>query len=164
MEHGGKRMGAGRPSKEPTRAIRLPSRIIDKIQKSGMMPSFPLYRSRVAAGFSSPGEGEKECDLDLHELLVIHPAATFFVKVSGFSMIKAGIHNGDLLVVDRSIEPISGKIVVAAVNGELVVKRLFRLGSKIELVSENDEYSPIEIGEGQELHIWGVVTSVIHSV
>ncbi|MEI6242684.1 MAG: translesion error-prone DNA polymerase V autoproteolytic subunit [Chlamydiota bacterium] len=171
MGHGGKRVGSGRPKhsgryKEPTRAIRLPISIIEKLKRSdsNQIVTFPLYQNTVAAGFPSPAEGEKECDLDLHELLIKHPAATFFVRVSGSSMIQAGIHHGDMLIVDRSVEPVHGKIVIAALNGELVVKRLFREGKRTQLVSENEEYAPIEIGEGEGLHIWGVVTSVIHAV
>jgi DNA polymerase V len=102
--------------------------------------------------------------LILNELLIKHPAATFFVRVSGCSMIKAGIHHNDILVVDRSLEPVSGKIVIASINGELAVKRLYKNGAMIQLVAENDGYPPINICEGMELHIWGVVTSVIHNV
>jgi DNA polymerase V len=118
----------------------------------------------VAAGFPSPAEGGIEQTLDLHELLVKHPAATFFVRVSGASMINAGIYHNDILVVDRSLDPVHGKIVIAAVNGELTVKRLHREGKKIELRAENDAFAPIVIPEGADFRIWGVVTSVIHSV
>ena len=79
-------------------------------------------------------------------------------------MIKAGIFHNDLLIVDRSIEPTDGKIVIAAVNGELTVKRLHLEKDKVQLVAENDSYRPIEITKDIELHIWGVVTKVIHSV
>lgn len=124
----------------------------------------PFYACCVEAGFPSPAESEMEGNLDLNDLLIKHPAATFFVRVSGSSMIKAGIHHNDILVVDRSLEPHPGKIVIAAVNGELTVKRLCKEGNKVFLVAENDQYPAIEILEGMELHIWGVVTSVIHSV
>lgn len=124
----------------------------------------PLYHHTVSAGFPSPAENEMESRLDLNELLIKHPSATFFLKVSGSSMIKAGIHHNDILVVDRSLEPSHGKIVIASVNGELTVKRLHIKGKKIQLVAENDNYSPITISENMELHIWGVVTNVIHSV
>lgn len=122
----------------------------------------PFYQNAVTAGFPSPAEDEIAEKLDLNELLIKHPTATFFLRVSGFSMTKAGIHHDDILVVDRSVEPVHGKIVIAAVNGELTVKRLHREGQKLQLVAENDAYAPIEITEDIELHIWGVVTSVIH--
>ncbi|MBA3239244.1 MAG: translesion error-prone DNA polymerase V autoproteolytic subunit [Parachlamydiaceae bacterium] len=124
----------------------------------------PLFQSPVVAGFPSPAEDEIEKKLDLNEMLIKHPAATFFLKVSGSSMIKAGIHDRDILIVDRSIEPTHGKIVVAALNGELTVKRLQLDKGRVFLIAENDAFRPIEITEGAELHIWGVVTNVIHSL
>ena len=126
--------------------------------------SLPLFQNPVTAGFPSPAEDEIEKKLDLNELLIKHPSATFFLRVSGASMIKAGIHDNDILIVDRSIEPAHGKIVVAAVNGELTVKRLHLEKNRVFLTAENDTYRPIEITEGIELHIWGVVTSVIHAL
>jgi DNA polymerase V len=126
--------------------------------------SLPLFQNPVTAGFPSPAEDEIEKKLDLNELLIKHPSATFFLRVSGASMIKAGIHDNDILIVDRSIEPAHGKIVVAAVNGELTVKRLHLEKNRVFLMAENDTYRPIEITEGIELHIWGVVTSVIHAL
>jgi DNA polymerase V len=124
----------------------------------------PLYRTAVSAGFPSPAEDEIEQALDLNELLVKHPAATFFVRVAGDSMIKAGIHQDDILVVDRSLEPANGKIVIACLNGELTVKRLMRRQHRVFLTAENERYAPIEITEEMDVRIWGVVTSVIHSV
>ncbi|MBA3602742.1 MAG: translesion error-prone DNA polymerase V autoproteolytic subunit [Parachlamydiaceae bacterium] len=126
--------------------------------------SLPLFQTPVTAGFPSPAEDEIEKKLDLNELLIKHPTATFFLRVSGASMVKAGIHDNDILIVDRSLEPMHGKIVVAAVNGELTVKRLHLEKNRIFLMAENDVYRPIEITEGIELHIWGVVTSVIHAL
>lgn len=126
--------------------------------------SLPLFQNPVEAGFPSPAEDEIDKKLDLNELLIKHPAATFFLKVSGSSMIRAGIHDNDMLIVDRSLEPSHGKIVVAALNGELTVKRLHLDKGKVFLMAENDMYRPIEITEGIELHIWGVVTSVIHAL
>ncbi len=126
--------------------------------------SLPLFQNPVTAGFPSPAEDEIEKKLDLNELLIKHPTATFFLRVSGASMVKAGIHDNDILIVDRSLEPAHGKIVVAAVNGELTVKRLHLEKNKVFLMAENDVYRPIEITEGIELHIWGVVTSVIHAL
>lgn len=126
--------------------------------------SLPLFSSSVPAGFPSVADDHMECRLDLNEHLIQHPSATFFARVSGHSMINAGIHDGDLLVVDRSLEAVSGKVVVAAVNGELTVKRYLKQANKAFLMPENKDYQPIEISSGHDVHIWGVVTSVIHKV
>ena len=123
----------------------------------------PLYTSSIAAGFPSPADDHLEAPLDLNEHLIKHPAATFVVKVDGDSMIGAGIYSGDLLVVDRSLEAQSGHIVVAVVNGELTVKRLVIERKRARLVPENPAYKPIEIKDGLELVIWGVVAHVIRS-
>ena len=122
-----------------------------------------FFGSRVEAGFPSPADDYLEGGLDLNEHLIEHPAATFFLRVSGDSMTGAGIHAGDILIVDRSITPGDGKIVIAAVDGELTVKRLCRRGGQIRLLSENPRYPPININTGQDLHIWGVVIHAIHS-
>ena len=123
----------------------------------------PLYTSRIAAGFPSPADDHLEAPLDLNEHLIKHPASTFVVKVDGDSMIGAGIYSGDLLVVDRSLEAQSGHIVVAVVNGELTVKRFVIERKRARLVPENPAYKPIEIKDGLELVIWGVVAHVIRS-
>ncbi len=101
--------------------------------------------------------------LDLNEHLVQHPAATFFVRVQGDSMIGAGIHHGDLLVVDRALEAKSGSIVVAVVDGELTVKRLRVEGERVWLMAENPAYPPLEIRDGMALHLWGVVAHAVRS-
>lgn len=118
----------------------------------------PLYASSPAAGFPAPGDDMVEKSLNINDLLVKHPASTFFVRVQGDSMEGAGIFSGDILVVDRSVEARSGLIVVAAVNGELVVKRLEKSNGTLRLISENDAYAPIVVGESEECFIWGVVT------
>ena len=119
-----------------------------------------LYLARIPAGFPSPAEDYLEGALDLNAYLVRRPAATFLVRVGGDSMAGAGIVDGDLLVVDRSEEATSGRIVVAVVDGEWTVKRLrFRGGARL-LVPENPKYAPVRIEPGQELRIWGVVVGV----
>lgn len=131
----------------------------------GVKPSnlnLPFYASRVSAGFPSPADDFLEMALDLNQHLIQHPAATFFVRTSGDSMIQAGIHNNDILVVDRSLEAKSGAIVIAVVNGELTVKRLHMKGETIALLPENPNYPPLVITEEMAFQIWGVVTSVIH--
>lgn len=122
------------------------------------MQTSPLYSAEVAAGFPAPGDDLVEEPLDLNDLLVDNPTATFFVRVSGDSMEGARIFDGDVLVVDRSITPTSGAIVVAAVYGELVVKRLQKTASGLALVSENEAYAPIVINDVDGCFIWGVVT------
>ena len=122
----------------------------------------PLVQAYVPAGFPSPADDYLERKLDLNDYLVRHPAATFFVRVSGDSMTGAGIHSGDLLVVDRSLEPRNNSVVIAGVDGELTVKRMRKRGGEIHLVPDNGDYRPIEVGEETSLEIWGVVTAVIH--
>jgi len=117
----------------------------------------PLYASQPAAGFPAPGDDLVEKSLDLNDLLIDNPTSTFFVRVKGDSMDGAKVHDGDILIVDRSVEACSGHIVVAAVYGELVVKRLKIESGKLALVSENDDYSPIKIEEAEDCYIWGVV-------
>ena len=124
----------------------------------------PLCASSVPAGFPSPADDYYEGGLDLNECLIEHPAATFFVRARGDSMIDAGIHSGDLLIVDRALEPSDNRIVIAALNGELTVKRICVRGRKTFLVPENDLYEPIEITEDIDFQIWGVVTYVVHGL
>ena len=105
-----------------------------------------------------------EGSLDLNRHLIKHPAATFFVRVSGDSMINAGIHPGDILIVDRSLEATDKKIVIAVIDGELTVKRLRYRNALISLEPDNEDYQPISITQEKSLEIWGVVTNVIHKV
>ncbi len=124
----------------------------------------PLFMVPVSAGFPSPADDYVEGSLDLNEHLVKNPAATFFVRVAGDSMIDAGIHPGDILIVDRSLEPVDKKIVIAVINGELTVKRIRIKSGQIYLVAENDRYKPVHITPDMTFDVWGIVTSVIHSV
>jgi len=123
-----------------------------------------LFGHAVPAGFPSPADDYVEDQLDLNQLLIQNKPATFFLRVKGDSMIGAGIHDGDLIVVDRSIEAVSRSVVVAVVDGELTIKRLIIRNGEAELHAENTRYKPIRFNEGQELTIWGVVTSAVHSV
>ena len=125
---------------------------------------FPLFVVRVPAGFPSPADDYIENTLDLNDFLIEHPAATFFVRVTGDSMTGAGINSGDILIVDRALTPRSGSIVVAILNGEFTVKRLSCVNGKIFLLPENPAYDPIEITEGSGFEVWGVVAHVIHTV
>jgi DNA polymerase V len=124
----------------------------------------PLQNCSVPAGFPSPAEDYVEHKLDLNSYLVPHPAATFFVRASGNSMTGANIYDGDLLIIDRSLEATHNDIVIAVVQGEITVKRLHHLRGEIALIPENDGYQTIFINEHSELHIWGVVTNAIHCI
>lgn len=140
------------------------TRITDiyRIQETKEPKLLPSFLSTVQAGFPSPADDYLEKWLDLNQLMVSHPNATFFVKVEGDSMEGAAIFSGDILVVDRSIEPSENKIVVAVVNGEFTVKRLKKKGSDLYLVAENKNYQPIKITPELDFQVWGVVTFVIH--
>ncbi len=122
-----------------------------------------FYDIEVRAGFPSPADDYKEKKLDLNELLIKQLEATFFVKASGDSIIGAGIHDGDVLIVDRSITASDGRIVTAVLNGELTVKRFKLLGRTAQLHLENSKYSPITLREGDSISFWGSVRNVIHS-
>lgn len=124
----------------------------------------PLFESRVQAGFPSPTDEYSEGSLDLNDYLLPHKATTFFVRVTGDSMINVGIFPGDMLVVDRSLTPTYGKIVIALLNGEMTVKRLEKFKNRLYLCAENDDYPDIKITEEDHFAIWGVVTNVIHSL
>ena len=127
----------------------------------------PLFDSKIQAGFPSPADDHLDLKLDLNKYLITHPAATFLTRVIGDSMINAGIFENDILVVDRSIQAVDGKIVIAVSNGELTVKRLKYNNGKSYLAAENDAYKPIEINiekDTDSTTIWGVVTSVIRKL
>lgn len=141
-------------------------RISELYEAAGILENkiqFPLFNYAVSAGFPSPADDYIDIKLDLNEYLVKRPASTFFVRVRGESMVKAGIHDGDLLTVDRSITPTSGKIVIAVINGECTVKRIHYKNNILYLLPENDAYEPIMIRECTDtVFVWGVVTHVIH--
>jgi DNA polymerase V len=130
----------------------------------GSRLEMPLFLESVSAGFPSPADDYLEGKLDLNDALIRNPAATFFVRVTGDSMIEAGIHSGDILVVDRSLNPKDGSIVIAVIDGELLVKRLIMQKGKVYLYPENKYYNPIEIKDEMAFEVWGVVSTVIHSV
>lgn len=191
MAQGGKREGAGRKSAfggDKTVPMRIPEPLkpvldswlaeyrqlrtvhgseaeaIHTLAERLSQLSLPLFASRVPAGAPAPADDLREADIDLNTHLVNRPATTFLVKVKGDSMIDAGIHDGDMLVVDRSLEARAGKVVVAVLDGELTVKRLERENGRVRLLPENPAYAPIEVPETANFLIWGVVTSVIHKV
>jgi len=122
----------------------------------------PLFSAKVQAGFPSPADDHLERSIDLNEELIRNPASTFFVRVKGESMRDAGIHTGDILVVDRSLTPSDRRIVVAMIDGEFTVKRFRNLEGNVFLEAANDKFPRIELSGDQELVIWGVVAFVIH--
>lgn len=124
--------------------------------------SFPILAQPVPAGFPNPANDHVEREINLNEELIDHPAATFFVRVEGNSMIGAGIHNGDTLIVDKAVEPVSGKIVIAVVDGEFTVKRLVKKGNQVILRAEAEGIANLTIQPEQQFEIWGVVSYVIH--
>jgi len=135
------------------------------IYQANLLPEghlIPAFLSRVQAGFPSPAEDYMENQLNLNDLVIQHPAATFFVRVEGESMADANIHSGDILVVDRSLEAANGKIIVAVVNGEFTVKRFALKSDGVYLVPENLRYPSLKIESDSDFHVWGVVTYVIH--
>jgi len=127
------------------------------------LTSVPYLLSRISAGFPSPADDYIENNLSLSELLIRNHLSTFLMKTSGDSMMDVGINDGDILVVDRSIEPKNRDIVIAILEGNLTVKRLlFKTNGSVVLKSENTAYKDIKIPESVDLEIWGVVTSAIH--
>jgi DNA polymerase V len=124
----------------------------------------PFFLERVSAGFPSPAEDYIEKTLDLNELCIQHPAATFFVRVDGESMIGAGIFPGDVLVVDRSLRAQHGDIIIASLESEMTVKELHLNPPPVYLLPRNPAYQPILIEEGMVLEVFGVVTNVVRSL
>ncbi|MCB9811914.1 translesion error-prone DNA polymerase V autoproteolytic subunit [Candidatus Nomurabacteria bacterium] len=132
-----------------------------QFNETGAIVTSPLFASRPAAGFPAPADDLVERVLDINDLIVKNPASTFFVRVEGDSMEGAGIFSGDVLAVDRAVTPKDGSIVLAAVYGELVVKRLKQKGETHVLMSENEAYEPIVVSENDDCYIWGVVVGSV---
>jgi len=171
MKHGGKRKGAGRPKGkgqygESTRPIRLPESLIEPILKFVKNKGYqlPLFTSKVAAGSPTIVNDYIDAYIDLQQLLVKNTDTTFLVHATGMSMIDAGIFENDLLIVDRQILPTDGKIVIAAIDGQLTVKRLYQKNNQLLLMPANKKFKPIPITEENNMMILGVVTNVIHSL
>jgi DNA polymerase V len=144
-------------------------RIVDIYELSEELSSLelPQFLSPVRAGFPSQADDHVEQELDLNQYLIRNKATTYFLRVAGDSMIGAGIHHGDLIVVDRSLDPKHGLIAVVLVDGENTVKRLHYEGDRLWLMPENEQYSPIEISVHElndNYRVWGIVTNVIHTL
>lgn len=124
--------------------------------------ALPLFLERVPCGFPSPAQDYVESRLDLNKLLVRHPSATYFVRVSGHSMADANIKEGDLLIVDSALTAVHDDIVVAAIDGEFTVKKL-RTHPSLQLVPMNPNYAPITFNDEASLEIFGVVTFIVYA-
>ncbi len=131
-----------------------------KLETDGQL----LINQGISAGFPSPADDFKETRISLDKELVKNKEATFYARVSGDSMVGAGIDDGDLLVIDRSKNPENGKIAVCMIDGEFTIKRIKKEKNKVYLMPENRRYKPIELKEENELIIWGVVEYVIKKV
>jgi len=125
---------------------------------------FPHFQVGISAGFPSPADDHAQKALDLNEHLVKHPAATIFAYLKGDSMRDAGMFDGDMMLIDRALEPKHGSIVVAMLNSEHTVKRLYKMNGIVKLVPANPKYNEIIITEDMDFEIVGVVTDVIRSV
>lgn len=120
-----------------------------------------LIRNRVCAGFPSPAEDLGAKRIDLTQVLITHPQATYFLRASGHSMVEAGIFDNDIMVVDRAVKPRNNHIVVAVVDGDFTVKQLYQRQGRIKLKAANPTFADIVPKDGQTIEIWGVVTSCI---
>lgn len=190
--HGGKREGAGRKARfgEPTTLVRVPESakavVVDFLDELALKrrtePQWPdhltpvklaenpnafkvsLFAHTVRAGFPSPADDYVADTLDLNDHLMPRKEAAFLLRAKGDSMVGAGIHDGDILIIDRSITPTDGRVVIATLDGQFTVKTLEKKRGRIRLLPANPDFEPIEIKDEQELQIWGVVTNVIHSM
>ena len=183
-QHGGLRSGAGRRLNsgiygEPTKVIRVPkSKVYDikkyiihsqaanvfninKTKSSLSYQPLNLFEHKVSAGFPSPADDHVEKKLDLNEYLIKQKEATFFVRIKGDSMIGIGIHDNDIVIVDKSQKAITGDIVLASIDGDFTVKLLSNNKSKYRLLAANEKYKPIEINKSMQFEIWGVITGSI---
>jgi DNA polymerase V len=184
-DHGGFRPGAGRPAGEPSQRLRVPESQVPAVlayldacrQPTSLEQPRPVsltpstlaltaFTSRVPAGSPSPADDsvEEVVDLNTHLVITGHEPSTFIIRVSGWSMIGAGIFDRDEVLVDRALTPRQGDIVVAIVNAELSIKRLGKLDGHIALLPENAHFKPIVFKEGETLELWGVVTRCLRNL
>ena len=136
-----------------------------KIYKAKKISSLSLdfYVNPVSAGFPSPAEDHLDIALDLNEHLIKHPAATFYIYAKGNSMEGSGIYDGDIMVIDRSLEASTGDVVIVAISGEFTVKHLLIKNKRTYLMPANEDYKSILITDDMDIQIWGVVIHTIHS-
>ena len=168
MSRGGVRKGAGRPKGsgkfgERTVPVRVPASMVDDVTAFIEAKGYrvPLFSYKIAAGDPVWADDYIANHISLSPQMIRNSEDTFCVQVDGESMLNAGMDPDDILVVDKSLPAENGKIVIASVNGELTVKRLWQKSGKVTLMPENEAYQPIAISEGTSFHIWGVVTNII---
>lgn len=165
--NGGRRPGAGRPKKfahydEPTVRIRVPVSLTEDVERFlSSDVRIPLFASTAPAGFVSPADDFIETTFTVKELVeyfMQRPAATFLVRISGWSMKNAGINDGSIVICDRGLDPADGDVVLASIDGQVTCKRLRLLDGKVILAPENEEFQPVVIPQQSDLVVWGVVT------
>ncbi|MDN3555523.1 LexA family protein [Halomonas maura] len=137
--------------------------ILGRVDEAAVPVKLPLAADAVRTGFPSPADDYLERDLDLVEHLIPHPSATYYVRGKGDSMQGLGIYDNDLLIVDRSLEPRPGHVLIVSVDGEMTCKQLGRIGSRPYLLAANDAYPPIPL-HGHDCEVWGVVTHNVHAL
>ena len=137
----------------------MPVNIVEISLKTKL--SLPFVQSGISAGFPSPAMDFMEQSIDLNQQLIKHPSSTFYGRVSGQSMKNAGINDGDLLIIDKSLEAKDNRIAVCFIDGEFTIKRIKRDLNCVWLLPENEKYKPIQVTADNELIIWGIVTHVI---
>lgn len=124
----------------------------------------PYIEQGVSAGFPSPALDFEDLKIDLNKTLIRHPNSTYYGRVKGFSMKNAGIDDGDLLIIDKSLEPLDGRIAVCFLDGEFTAKRIRIINKTVILYPENEDYNPIKIGADNEFVVWGIITHVIKAL
>jgi DNA polymerase V len=178
LRHGGARAGAGRKRGQPTRVVRVPAAVADLTRRlavaneRGDVNAFlavaanvtlrvPMMAWSAAAGFPSPAEDYVDRPLDFNELLIEHPAATFAIRIEGDSMTGAGIFPGDIALVDRARNPVTGSIVLALLDGAFTVKRYRKRSGAVWLQAENPAYPDLRLSDDNAFEVWGVITRSI---
>jgi DNA polymerase V len=142
-----------------------PSNVLEiyAAKNNGSLP-LPYVEQGISAGFPSPALDFVDLSIDLNQHLIKHPSSTFYGRVKGDSLKNAGIGHGDLLVIDKSLEPANGKIAVCYIDGEFTAKRIKKQNGEVWLLPENDAYKPIKIEPENDFLVWGIVTHVIKTV
>lgn len=134
------------------------------IPEMGVELRLPLVDAFISAGFPSPADDYLEGKLDLNKLLIRNPSSTFFARVRGKSMQGAGIHDGDILIIDKSLEPKQNSVLICFIDGEFTVKRIKKVNNEMYLMPENKDFEPIKVEKGSDFRLWGVVTHCIHKL
>lgn len=124
----------------------------------------PLVDAFISAGFPSPADDYLEAKLDLNQLLIQNPSSTFFARVRGNSMVDVGINDGDILIIDKSLEPKRNSVLVCFIDGEFTVKKVMKTNGDFYLMPQNKEFEPIKVNKDSDFRLWGVVTYCIHKL